>query len=201
MIKLKTKVDDTLKAIKDIKKLTGFDVLVGIPEENAERENEDGSKADINNAQLLYIHSKGSPLQKIPPRPLIEPALEASGNKERIDEDLKKAAQLMLDGKAEQAVKALHTAGIDGVNIIKEWFDDPRNNWSPNTTATVRAKIRKKYKTKKTIRKYIEAYIAGEEGINQILVDTAQMKKAITYSVEVDEKKIINEKIKRDLRE
>lgn len=189
MIKLKTKVDNTLNVIKDIKKLTGFDVLVGIPEENADRENEDGTKADINNAQLLYIHSKGSPLQKIPPRPLIEPALEASGNKERIDEDLKKAAQLMLDGKAEQAVKALHVAGIDGVNIIKEWFTDPRNNWPPNTTATVRAKIRKRFKTAKTRKKKYEAYEAGEEGINQILVDTSQMRNALTYSVEVDKNK------------
>ena len=185
-VKLKTKVDNTLSVIKDIKKLTGFDVLVGIPEENAERTNEDGSKADINNAQLLYIHSKGSPIQKIPPRPLMEPALEASGNKERIDEDLKKAAQLMLDGKAEAAIKALHRAGIDGVNIIREWFDDPRNNWPPNKRSTVLAKINKRYKTKKTRKKYRELYDAGQEGIDSVLIDTEQMKDAIVYSVEVN---------------
>jgi len=183
-IKLKTKVDNTLNVIKDIKKLTGFDVLVGIPEENAERENADGSKADINNAQLLYIHSKGSPLQNIPPRPLMEPALEASGNKERINEDLKKAAQLMLDEKPEAAIKALHIAGLDGVNIIKDWFTDPRNNWPPNLSSTVRAKLRKKFKSKKTRKKKLEAYEAGVEGIDQVLVDTSQMRNAITYSVE-----------------
>lgn len=185
-VKLKTKVDNTLSIIKDIKKLTGFDVLVGIPEENAERTNEDGFKSPINNAQLLYIHSKGSPIQHIPPRPLIEPALEASGNKERIDENLKKAAQLILDGKSEAAIKALHIAGLDGVNIIKDWFNDPRNNWPPNTTATVKAKIKKKYKTKKARNKKIEAYEAGEEGIDSVLIDTAQLKNAITYSVEVN---------------
>jgi len=185
-VKLKTKVDNTLNIIKDIKKLTGFDVLVGIPEANAERTNTDGSKSPINNAQLLYIHSKGSPVQKIPPRPLMEPALEASGNKERIDEDLKKAAQLMLDGKPEAAIKALHRAGIDGVNIIRDWFDDPRNNWPPNKRSTVLAKINKRYKTKKTRKKYRDIYDAGESGIDQVLIDTAQMKDAIVYSVEVN---------------
>ena len=116
----------------------------------------------------------------------MEPALEASGNKERIDEDLKKAAQLMLDGKPEAAIKALHTAGIDGVNIIREWFDDPRNNWPPNKRSTVLAKINKKYKTKKTRKKYRELYDAGQEGIDSVLIDTEQMKDAIVYSVEVN---------------
>jgi hypothetical protein len=185
-VKLKTKVDNTLSVIKDIKKLTGFDVLVGIPEENADRTNEDGSNADINNAQLLYIHSKGSPIQRIPPRPLMEPALEASGNKERIDEDLKEAAQLMLDGKPEAAIKALHRAGIDGVNIIREWFDDPRNNWPPNKAGTVRAKLKKKYKSKKALKRKMEEYLSGKEGMDSVLIDTSQMKDAIVYSVEVN---------------
>ena len=38
----------------------------------------------VNNAELLYIHTKGSELQGIPPRPVLEPAIEAPGNKEAI---------------------------------------------------------------------------------------------------------------------
>jgi hypothetical protein len=186
---LKTNIDNTLKAIKDIKGLEGMDVLVGITEETSKRE-----EGEVNNAQLvawhtkgvrtnsmrremnesieagetynsamsMYITSHGSPLWKIQPRPIIEPAIEASGNKERIAEDLKIAAEAMLAGESSNAIDALHKAGTDAMNIIKLWFDDTRNNWPDISDKTKKAK-----------------------GSNKILVDSSQMKNAITYVVDL----------------
>ena len=186
---LRTNIDNTLRAIKGVKELEGMDVLVGITEETSKRE-----EGEVNNAQLvawhtkgvrtnsmkremdatveeggtyneamsLYITAHGSPLWKIPPRPIIEPAIEASGNKERIEEDLKIAAQHMLAGDSANAVDALHRAGTDAMNIVKLWFDDTRNNWPDISDKTKKAK-----------------------GSTKILVDSSQMKNAITYVVDV----------------
>jgi len=167
-ISLKTQVDNTLEVLNNLESLEGMDVLVGIPEEASQR-----IKGEVTNAQLVEIHtkglaqnlyweSKGSPLQKLPARPIIEPALGASGNKERIVEDLKIVGELLLDGKRDEAIKALHIAGLDGVNMIKAWFDDPRNGWAPNSPATIKRK-----------------------GSNKVLIDTAQMRNAMTYVVDI----------------
>ena len=188
-VTLKTNIDNTLKAIKGVKELEGMDVLVGITEETASREEGEVNNAHLvawhtkgvransmkremdtaveeggtyNEAMSLYITSHGSPLWKIPPRPIIEPAIEAPGNKERIEEDLKIAAEAMLAGEEENAVAALHVAGTDAMNIVKLWFDDPRNNWPDISDKTKKAK-----------------------GSNKILVDSSQLKNAITYVVDV----------------
>jgi len=211
-VSLKTKVNNTLALIKSIKSISGMEVLVGIPEDSSKREegmvtnaqlimyhtkgvqskkssqgiegNEDTS-TQYGVAQSVYITAKGSPLWKLPPRPIIEPALEAQGNRERIQEDLKLAAKEMLDGKSTEAINALHVAGIDAVNMIKDWFIDPRNNWPLATDATVQASINRKYKSKRKRAAKMDAYKAGKEGSKQLLVDTGQMRNAITYIVDV----------------
>ena len=60
-------------------------ILVGIPEDP---ENE-GTVDKPTNAQNLYKNTMGSPLEKIPPRPLIEPAIEDKF--EEISDELKGA--------------------------------------------------------------------------------------------------------------
>lgn len=179
---MKEKVDNTSSVMKSLKQISSMDVLVGVPEATTERD--DG---DINNATLVLIHTNGSPLQNIPPRPILEPALEASGNKERIVEDLKNVVDLMLEGKRDQAIRAMHIAGMDGVNIIKSWFTDSRNNWPPDSIATVRAKFNKKYKSAKTRSKKMDQYIQGFAGLNQVLVDTGELRNAITYVLDIQE--------------
>lgn len=53
---LTVRVDNAASILESIKKLSGMDVLVGIPEGNAARE--DG--APFNNAELGYLHSTGA---------------------------------------------------------------------------------------------------------------------------------------------
>lgn len=114
----------------------------------------------VNNAELLFIHSKGSPLRGIPARPVLEPAIEASGNREAINAELTQAAQSMLRGDKPAAIRFMKRAGLAGRNAARRWFTDARNGWRPNSPATIRRK-----------------------GSSQPLVDTGAMKAAITSLV------------------
>lgn len=174
------------KAIEGISKLQ---VYVGIPEETAGRNEDD---PELNNAQLaflhthgvrsremredmkpemdkgtpysmahaLYIESHGSPAYNVPPRPIIEPAIEAEDNKEMIAKQLARAASEAIDGKPGETRASLHRAGLTAQNAVRDWFEDPRNNWPANTPATIKKK-----------------------GSDRPLVDTGELRKAITYVV------------------
>ena len=52
--------------VKAIKFLKQNEVYVGIADDTTERE-EEGTK-EITNAELLFIHTNGSPINNIPPR-------------------------------------------------------------------------------------------------------------------------------------
>ena len=83
-------VEEVKKAIAELRKTA---VYVGIPQER------NASRGSVSDAELLFIHTNGSPLMRIPARPTIEPALEE--NKERIGELLRQAAIAASNGQAE----------------------------------------------------------------------------------------------------
>ena len=160
-------------------------VLVGVPAENSPRQ---GDADKINNAELLYILSNGvrqkamreemqenldngmkyseahslymqehgSPLWHVPPRPVLEPAIEA--NKEPIAKQLQAAAMAALHDDQEGATAHLEKAGMMGERAARKWFDDPRNNWEPNSPKTI-----------------------DKKGSDHPMVDTNEMRKSITY--------------------
>ena len=184
-----TGIDNTKKLEDSLKNLSKLQVYVGIPEDEAER---DDDKEKINNAQLafihthgvrrfsmirrmqpdldsgkgystalsLYIESYGSPLYRIPARPIIEPAIEAPDNKAKIAADMKEAGESALNGDKQKAMEALKIAGMDAQNIVRDWFEDVRNQWPGNAPATVEKK-----------------------GSNAPLIDKGEMRKSITYVI------------------
>ena len=175
-IKEQTKIRDEKKLLDDIKRIADMGIYVGIPEEKNARE--DGK---MNNATLLYTHTNGSEKRNLPPRPLIEPALEA--NDDKIAADLAEVSRMLLDGNYNGALKMMHTTGKDALNMITDFYDDPsQNNWPKNQDATVRAKIKKKYKSKKKRKEAMDEYRAGGE-VDQVLVDTGALRSSITYVI------------------
>lgn len=146
-------LDHNLKSIQDaIKSIRELDVLVGVPQEKDSRE------GAISNAELAFIHTKGSPLRGIPARPIIEPAIE--DNKEQVAELIKKSAQKALDGNKEGAIESLERVGMQGQNIVRAWFTNPKNNWVPNSLKTIKLK-----------------------GSTRPLIDSGELRKSITYVV------------------
>lgn len=146
--------DKQLQAVqKSIKELKRIDVLVGVPQEEAGRE-----QNDITNAELLYIHTNGSPANNIPPRPIVEPAIQDS--KEEIGTLLKEAILKALEGDTGGAIAGMEKAGTQGENAVKGWFTNPKNGWAENAESTKKRK-----------------------GSSKPLIDTGQLRKSITHVV------------------
>ncbi|EHL08981.1 hypothetical protein HMPREF0322_00404 [Desulfitobacterium hafniense DP7] len=181
--------DLTRDMLKGLKEISELDVLVGIPQDESSRgEEEEG----INNAELAYIHTHGirnqamreemdedmdrgspyskayqmyikehgSPLWNSPPRPIIQPALEQPEIKAALGVQLSKAVPAALDGNLNQAMDELEKAGMIGQNAVRDWFTNPKNNWEPNSPDT-----------------------AEQKGSDRPLIDTGELRRSIAYEV------------------
>jgi len=138
-----------------LKKLQRTDVLVGWPEASNSRQS-----GEIGNAALAYIHSHGSALQNIPARPILQPAIEASPNKELIQRELKAAAEAVLDQDPARATMELNRAGQVAANAVKSWFTTPENQWAPNSPETI-----------------------AKKGSDRPLIDTGQLRRSVSFVV------------------
>lgn len=152
-----------LQAIqKAVKEIGSQEALVGIPQEKNSKA--DGQK--ITQAELLYIHTNGSPANNIPARDVIDPALKHS--KDQIKLLMKNVLLKAFDGDIDGAKSALEKAGVQGANISKEWFTNPANNWEPNSKTTIEG----------TKNGWIKA-----KGSDRPLIDTGELRKSITSVV------------------
>lgn len=122
---LTVRADNAAAVLESLKKLSGMDVLVGIPEGNAPRE--DGK---LNNAEIGYLQSTGATVEideevvTLPPRPFLDMGIEDT--QERTTAHLKAAAQFVLEGNAAGAERELERAGIiasDGAKSVIEAGD------------------------------------------------------------------------------
>lgn len=98
------------------------------------------AEQDVNNAELLFVFSKGSPARGQKARPVLEPAMAAEGNRESINRELSEAARADIKGDHEAAVKRMKRAALAGQNAARRWFTDPRNHWAPNAPSTIARK-------------------------------------------------------------
>lgn len=188
--KVKENIAESKKAKDFLKKLDALkkkNIYVGIPLEKTERKKKKGKeKAQMNNATLLFIHTNGSPKRNLPARPVIEPAIADKANVEVIANYFRQIAQAILEedlSKAEELMKAL---GQNTVNMIHQWFDNPNNGWPPVQKETIARQLKKLGKnivTKGERDEMIEEYQEGIKGIKTTLVDTNQMRRAITYVI------------------
>lgn len=129
-------------------------------------------------AQALYIAKHGSPVSpyRIPPRPIIEPAIEA--NSESINKKITSALSSFLNFDFVEGEKKLKTAGMFAQNKVRAWFTDERNNWPPNAPYTIEKKSKN-----------------GKIKDNP-LIDTGELRKSITYVVKTPDSRFVR-KIKR----
>lgn len=161
-----------IELFKAMKQLERTDVLVGIPSERASRSGAEpfylmgqrkkllARHEPVNNAQLLFIHTKGSPLRNIPARPVIEPAITDPDNRKMITDQLAEAGAAALEGDPLAARKHLELAGQVATSLVKDWFTNPKNHWAPNAPSTI-------------ARKHSD----------RPLIDIGALRRAITYVV------------------
>jgi hypothetical protein len=151
---------------------------------------------DVTNAELLFIFSKGSPIRNQPARPVIEPAIEADGNKQPISRELAGAVKASLDGNPSGVTQGLKRAGMAGQNAARGWFTDSRNGWAQNAPSTIRKKLGTlSGKRKKDALNILDSnrvtplvgMSASLDSINTPGIDTGAMRQALTYVVKDDE--------------
>ena len=109
-------------------------------------------------AYQMYIMAHGSPLWHSPPRPVLEPAIEA--HKDAISQLFKMVMLAACKGDQTALRNAIINCGTAAQNYCRDWFSDPRNGWAPNSPVTIALK-----------------------GSARPMVDTGTMRKAITYVV------------------
>ena len=98
------------------------------------------AESDITNAELLFIHTKGSPINHIPARPVLKPACAAEGNRQIIARELNASIKAAAEGDSTKARKQMLKTALAGQNAVRKWFTDSRNSWAPNTPGTIAAK-------------------------------------------------------------
>ena len=79
---------------------------------------------------LLGIHTRGSPIMRIPPRPVVEPALAQESLKEEMGEILLSSCDAAIKGDLAGTRQGLENAGRRGADGIREYIDagiDPPN--------------------------------------------------------------------------
>ena len=132
-------------------KLDSAQVLVGIPEANA------GGGRKLDNVQLAFLHSNGSPVHHIPARPFIEPAIEQEAD--AIGGYFEQAFEYALDGDTSGMMKALDKAGQKGENAVKRYIGSAA--LAPNAPSTI-----------------------ARKGSSAPLIDTGMLKASVTHIVE-----------------
>lgn len=151
------KVNDVIKAFKkDI-------VLVGIPEDESQRNDSDHSQ--INNATILAINEFGSPVNNIPARPVM--AIGIKKAQDEIAEQFKLAVQKSFAQGIDALSIYYNRAGSIAANSIKKVINN-QDGIKPPKESTLKA------------RKYINK--GGFKGTKALIV-TGQLRNAITYVV------------------
>ena len=151
-VSIKVRKDIYKQVKKTLLDFSKLDLLVGVPQEKTERE---GNSEPITNAELMFIHTNGSPIKNIPKRPTIEPTIEE--NKERISEMFNKTVNKILNKKGDGRAD-LEKIGIWTVNKIKAKFGS--DDLIPNAPATI-----------------------AKKGSDRPLIDTGQLRNSITYVI------------------
>ena len=72
---------------------------------------------------LLAIHTHGSPVMRIPPRPVVQPALAKEETREAMAEHMLDACASALDGDLKGTREELEKAGRAGADGIRAYID------------------------------------------------------------------------------
>ena len=110
-----TFVEDTGKIEKifqGIKTLGATEVEVGLP-----------SSAGGQLAFILGVQEHGSPVMRIPPRPVIGPGLAQEDVRAEMAEGLRQAAEAALDGDEDGIAAGFEAAGKAGADGIRAYID------------------------------------------------------------------------------
>ena len=150
--------------IRALKKLKSMNVKVGLPASAGDRL-----------CFILAIQEHGSPMMRIPSRPVIRPALAKPEIRSAMAEAMKDAVRAAWEGEDGAARAAMESAGQAGADGIRAYID--AGIPPPNSPATVSGGWIYNRAAKKGV------YIPGK-GFNQPLFDTGALYDTFDYEIE-----------------
>lgn len=156
---------DLQKRIRALKKLNQEKVKVGLPESAGDRLH-----------FILAVQEHGSPVMRIPPRPVVAPALARPETRQKMAEYMKAAVQAAWSGSDPRP--ALEAAGQAGADGIRAYIDS--NIPPPNSPATVNGGWIWNRAAKKAV------YVTGK-GFDNPLFDTGTLYNAFGYKIDKSE--------------
>ena len=172
--------DRTKAVLTSLEGLSKAVVLVGIPEANGARKDDD--QGPVSNAQLGYIHEFGSPAANIPARPFLIPGVESA--QARFTPHLRNAATAALEGDPGRMRASLHTAGAIARDEVKLTLNTA--GYEPLKDSTLRARARRAGSSiAAAAQRELDSRAEGNPPSDEVrpLVETGQMRNAITYVV------------------
>jgi hypothetical protein len=150
------KKDQTEAMLDSLNSLVEWKVLVGVPADKAPRQ--DGA---LNNAARAYILNFGSPAANIPPREFMYSGIADA--QDQINDYFKQIARKAVAGDRQGVEKGLHFIGLAAQNAVRARINS--NIPPPLSERTIRER--------------------KQRGVTRTntLVDTAQMRNAVTYVI------------------
>jgi hypothetical protein len=152
-------------------------ILFGVPRETAllrsndtRHDNKSLDKPTYNNAEILSLMEHGSPLSKIPARPLLRPVLKK--HEEAINNALLGISIALLQGDRKTADTEMERLALRIEGWGKAFFVDSDNHWAPNSPITIHGGWMRNHISGKPI------YIKGKQS-NRPLIDTGDLRKSI----------------------
>ena len=125
-------------------------------------------------AFILGIQEHGAPIMRIPPRPVVRPALKNEATREAMTEALGEGVSAAMRGDASGAEGCFAAAGQAGADGIRRYIDEGVP--PPNSPVTVSGGWIYNRVAKKGV------YVGGK-GINKPLFDTGALYSAFGYEV------------------
>ena len=145
-----------------LRKLKAANVKVGLP-----------AKAGGRLRFILAVQEHGSPVMRIPPRPVIHPALAKPETRAAMAEAMKDAVQAAWNGEDPRpSMEAAGRAGADGIRAYIDSHIPP-----PNSPVTVNGGWMYNRAAHKGV------YVSGK-GFNKPLFDTGALYDAFDYEIE-----------------
>jgi len=179
--------DKVNAVVGSITKLVGKQVLVGIPESSAARQ-DDPTNTHPTNAMIGYLMETGSPARNVPARPWLVPGTRESQRDWM--PHLRGAAGAALDSNTQKSDAELTAAGIVAESGVKRKIGS--NIPPPLKPSTIRARkyARQTQSRRPNEEQYLQQVRSGVDPATAqsaagivALVNTSQMRNAVTSVV------------------
>lgn len=163
--------------IASVRALAGAEVLVGVPEEKTERDDD----VPLTNAALAYIHDNGAPEAHIPARPFMEPGIKRA--EAEIEKRLSMALKAAMRGDAVAAEGQMIAAGLAAQLAIQKTINDGIPPPLADSTLKKRAA-----KGRRGAQYELGRRARGKDPVEGMLfakplVDTGELRKSITFVI------------------